>query len=620
MKLQKSFVYGLFEAGRSVLDKLHPGTGSEFLNDGILSQGYDIAKRGQASLWLCSRIYNEDEIRKNLDLKTEKSAELVLELYLKEGVRGFRRLNGKFTIIIREPAKMTIVRDRNGEGRMIYFTNDFFTDSYQQLFDFRSFTPEPDFTGIVTFLRIGYIPAPLTSLKGVQKVPAGEILTIIGNRLSFEKLFDFEEIISAERKEMKLHEAIDQYAELLKRSIRRRIGNAEEVGVLLSGGFDSGGNLAMLREVYPGKIKTYSIGFKDNPASELPYARMMAKKFGSDHYEYQMDGSEIEFLPDIIDQLGDPFSESGFMLNHSVMKMVAGENLPVTLGGDGNDQYFGAGTRETAWHYRMRRFGLSPLASLFNTLSDVSLFDHDNLAFRIHFQNQKILKVMEPEVFGFHDYQLKHLFRLGEIPEHPYVDDIPHHFNDYDELFLQRNYYLHIRHSVNEVIIYKASRLAEHFGVHLAFTFTDLDIYNFLQHLPLNLRAKGTHKETIKGKGVTKYILKELIKPKLPEAVINRPKQGGFSPLEIFFNDPARRKAIYQYIRSSGFAKTLKEPSFLDRIFTKYEALASGKSYWFWYKQVKSNQMLNLLILTIWWDKVMENRKAGDLSSYLSAK
>ena len=94
----------------------------------------------------------------------------------------------------------------------------------------------------------------------------------------------------------------------------------------------------------------------------------------------------------------------------------------------------------------------------------------------------------------------------------------------------------------------------------------------------------------------------------------------GFSPLEIFFNDPARRKAIYQYIRSSGFAKTLKEPSFLDRIFTKYEALASGKSYWFWYKQVKSNQMLNLLILTIWWDKVMENRKAGDLSSYLSAK
>ena len=170
------------------------------------------------------------------------------------------------------------------------------------------------------------------------------------------------------------------------------------------------------------------------------------------------------------------------------------------------------------------------------------------------------------------------------------------------------------------MIIYKASRLSEQFGVNLAFTYTDLDIYHFLQHLPLSLRAKGTIAETVKGKGVTKYILKELVKPKLPKAVTNRPKQGGFSPLEIFFQHQGTRKAIYEYIRTSGFAKTLKNPAFLDRFFVQYETLASGKSYWFWYKQVKSNQMLNLLIVTIWWDKVMENRKTGNLSSYLSSR
>jgi len=618
MKKTPSFLYGLFDPSGSLVKQLLRNPGLPESSVSIFSSGYDLFNHGATQLIIYSRLYNTEEIGKGFGLNVNNPAEIVYELYSREGVRGFRKLNGKFTIIIREPGKTTIVRDRNGEGRMIYFTKTFFTDSYQRIFEFRDFMPQPDLTGLVTFLQIGYIPAPVTSLAGVQKIPAGEILYATDKGLSFEKLFDFEEIIHAERKEIPLQDAIDQYAELLKSSIRRRIVNAQEVGVLLSGGFDSGGNIAMLRDVFPGKIKTYSIGFKDNPASELPYARMMAEQYGADHHEYQMDGSEIEFLPDIIDYMGDPFSESGFMLNHSAMKMVAGEDLPVTLGGDGNDQYFGAGIRETAWHYRMRKYGLAPLSTLFDSLSDVSLFDHDNLGFRVHFQNQKILKVMEPEIFGLHDYQLKRMFTLKDIAKHPYLDEIPHHFKTYEELFLQRNYYLHIRHSVNEVIIYKASRLSEHFGVNLAFSYTDLDIYNFLQHLPVSLRAKGTVEDAVKGKGVTKYIHKELVKPKLPKAVITRPKQGGFSPLEIFFRDPERRKSIYNYIRSSGFGKAIKDLNFLDGQFADYEKLASGKSYWFWYKQVKSNQMLNLLIAALWWDKIMGSKKTGTLTSYLN--
>jgi asparagine synthase (glutamine-hydrolysing) len=451
----------------------------------------------------------------------------------------------------------------------------------------------------------------------VQKIPAGNVLHVSNGKVRFEEMFPFSGIINAERKEISKEEAIEKYHYLLQQSILRRKGEMDPVGVLLSGGFDSGGNIAILREVFPGKIKAYSIGFKDNPASELPYARMMAEKFGAEFNEYIMDGTEIEFLPDIIDYMGDPFSESGFMLNHSAMKMVSRENLPVVIGGDGNDQYFGAGIRETALHYAIRKAGLAPFANLFDGLSDNSFFDHDNLAFRIHFQNQKILRVMEPETFGFHDYQLNQMFNLGQIKPHPYLDVIPHKFSSYDELFLQRNYFLHIHHSVDEVILYKASRFSEQFGVNLAFSYTDLDIYNFLLHLPLKLRAKGTLKETMKGKGVSKYIHKELVKPYLPKQVTVRAKQGGFSPLEIFFNDKARRQRIYQYISKSDFIKTLKKNNFVSEFCKQYESLASGQNYWFWYKQVKSNQMINLLILTIWWDKVIGNKKTGKLSDYL---
>ena len=614
----KTFFYGLFSQTGRIADQLIPSKQFENIQGAVFYDGYQSASRGNRLLYLHSRIYNLDDIQRRLAFTTENPADLVFELFEREGLRGFRLLNGKFTIVIREPERTIIARDRNGEGRMIYFTKEFFTDSYQGLTAFKEFTARPDLTGITTFLKIGYIPAPGTSLQGVSKIPAGEVLFASADGFRFEQLFDYEEILHAERKEIGLKEAIDQYSNLLKKSLRRRIGDSEAVGALLSGGYDSGGNIAMLREVHPGKIKTYSIGFKDNPASELPYAKMMAEKFGAEHHEYLMDGTEIEFLPDIIDYMGDPFSESGFMLNHSAMKMVSGENLPVTIGGDGNDQYFGAGIRETALHYKMQRTGLKPLSALFDKLSDNGLFDHDNLSFRIHFQNQKILKVMEPETFGFHDYQLNKMFNMKNIPGHPYLDDIPGHFNSYEELFLQRNYYLHLRHSVNEVIIFKASRLSEQFGVHLAFSYTDLDIYNFLQHLPINLRAKGTVKESMKGQGVTKYIHKQLVKPMLPDAVTNRPKQGGFSPLEIFFNNKNRRGKMYQYIRNSAFAKSLKNTEYLNQFFIQYETLSAGKGYWFWYKQVKSNQMLNLLIITLWWDKNIGGKKTGKLSEYLS--
>ena len=424
-------LYGLFDQNAIIDNFLTTDIQSENRNRNIFSKGFLIAIRGERILFLNEKIYNPDEIQKNLNYKASSLADLVFELIDREGITGCRRLNGKFTIIISEKDKTTIIRDRNGEGKMIYYTKDFFTDSYQGLFDFKNFKPEPNLTGITTFLKIGYIPAPVTSLAGVSKVPAGEVLYVSKAGFHLEKLFSYDEILQAKRIDISAEEATEAYSDLLKKSLKRRINDVETVGILLSGGYDSGGNIAMAREIHPGKIKTYSIGFKDNPASELPYARMMADQYNAEHHEYIMDGSEIEFLPEIIDAMGDPFSESGFMLNHSVMKMVSTEDLPVTIGGDGNDQYFGAGIRETALHYKMCHLGLKPFAKLFDRLSQNSIFDHDNPAFRISYQNQKILRVMEPETFGFPDFQLNKMFNLKEVPSHGYLDKIHANYGSY---------------------------------------------------------------------------------------------------------------------------------------------------------------------------------------------
>ena len=79
------------------------------------------------------------------------------------------------------------------------------------------------------------------------------------------------------------------------------------VGILLSGGYDSGSNLAALRSIYDGQIDSYSVGFKGDAWTELPMARLMSETFGTRHHEYEIDGTETSALPDIVRFLGEPF-------------------------------------------------------------------------------------------------------------------------------------------------------------------------------------------------------------------------------------------------------------------------------------------------------------------------
>lgn len=563
-------------------------------------------------------LYNEDELKKYFNFEISSCSELIYHLYKKNGLSAFRILNGKATVIIKNSEQTVIFRDHHGEAVPVFHTNDYFSDSIEGLKKIDKIKWKPNLTAISTFLKIGFIPAPLTAFEGIFKIPAGTVLIQNKNGFKSINIFDYDDFKS-ETIQISMDEAVLEYDRLLKASIKRRIKHFEPVGALLSGGYDSGGNIAALREVYSGTIKTYSIGFKDNPFSELPYARQMAETFGAEHHEYQMDGSEIEMLPFVIHAFGEPFSESGFMLNNSAMKFVKDESLPVIIGGDGNDQLFGTTGKEMAIHFKMRKMGLNPIQKIISILSDNNLFEKDSKLYKLRFHNEKILNVMRPDNFGFNNHLMSELFNFGRIADHPYIQDIPTHFNSYTQLHDQHNFYLDIRHSINEVILNKASRLSAAYGNNLAFTYIDLDIYDFVRKLPLEIRLKGNIDELAKAKGITKYLHKVHTKPKLPEDVTSRKKQGGFSPLAIFLTDKNLRTGMYKYIEKSEFARLYINKSNLKKFFVEYDKNAENPPYWFWYRQLKSNQLINLLIVTLWWDIYLKDKTKINLSEFLKS-
>lgn len=609
----ETYLYGSFKSNSDITKELNIQIESGNIKN-LAFSNFEYINTSDSSLVFSGIIYNRKELLDFIGLKQASNPEILLEIFRRESYKGFKRINGKFLILVQKDNELIVARDRYGQGPMFFYNDSVFTNQFWQLKNFKGFEYQPNTDALGNYLMYSYIPSPLTSTLGVNKLHGGDVLIKNNSGIKTESLFSFEEF-TEERIQIDEHEALEEYDRLFKQSIKRRIGDHETVGALLSGGYDSGGNICTIPDVFKGPIKSYSIGFKDNPFSELPYARMMAEENGAQHNEYLMDGSEIEDLPFLVRNLGDPFSESGWMLNNSAMKLVHDKNLPVVLGGDGSDQLFTAALREIAFRYKFKKKMLAPAQKIFGALAENSMFENDNLLFKARFHNDKILNILAPDHFGFRKYQVKNLMGTSFNP-HPTLDAIPKNFQNFDELFNTRNFFVDIKQNSTEVILFKASRISQMYGVNLAFTYIDEDIVKFVKALPRQLKAKGNVDDLAAGKGISKYLLKALIKPKLPEAVTSRKKQGGFSPLQMFFDNDLQRRKMYEFILRSDISKTYLNKKHIQKFFNDYDKSTKGE-YWFWYKQTMANRLINLLVLSIWWETFMNNNYKEKLSDYI---
>jgi asparagine synthase (glutamine-hydrolysing) len=548
--------------------------------------------------------------------------EIFLENYLKNGNEALKALDGDFLLIVANAEKLVFFRDRHGSGASLYFSDKAFSGQLIDFVQLQGFNVKPDIEALFTFLCIGFIPSPATSLLGVQKLAGGHILTFEKQKITTLDLFDFSDFLkTAGSTKLSIAEATTEYERLHKQSIANRIAGSEKVGLLLSGGYDSGGNISALRDIYQGDVVSYSIGFKDNPWTELPLAKILSERYKSRHFEYEIDGSEIMDLPEIVHALGDPFSEGGLMVNYSAMRIVkeSGENPAVILGGDGNDQHFGTSGKELALHWKFKSNGAQLIQKLLDSAGNSSLFEKDNLFFRTEFHNRKILHIQQCDIFGFTRYQVNNLNSIGyTLPKFKYLQNAPRNYTDFSHFFYSRNFLVDIKQVINEVILYKASKMAAMFGNTISFPYMSTDLYNFLKQMPVDYKFHGNLEELSKGKGQSKYLHKQYLKPKLPSEITNRKKQGGFAPLPIFLSDPEQRKLIFEVIKKSAAVKALFQSDRIAKLLENYDKIANSGGYWFWFKQVQANQIINLLTLVVWWEIFIVGKKGitsvGDLS------
>ena len=573
---------------------------ASFSNASKYTDYHDYQGVDNVSVYYWGTVYNLKELGFTECLNY---AELFYGLYKKFGKKGFSKVDGSFTFILRTPEEVIIGRDHHGTNHQVYYNATHYASSLIQLQKTEGFVSEPDYKALSSFLSIGYIATPNSAFVNVHKLGAGELLIYKSGQFSTISMFETKDIKPSFEKP-DLEELSAQYGKLHAEAIQRRIDGKQKIGILLSGGYDSGSNLVALRQQYGGNIHSFSIGFKGDNWSELPLAKCMSDTFQTIHSIYEIDGSEISALPEIVKALGDPFVEGGLMVNYAAMKLV-GDNRPdVILGGDGSDQYFGTGGREQALHFLIRKYGIKPFVQLTNNILNQSVFDKDSAFYRVKFQTDKILRILDGDFFGFPKCRLSDMLQNPDFL--PVAKKEKMNFSSFEQLYTTHAYQTDIEKTINQVILFKASKVAAMFGNEMVFPYMDLTLYDFLQRLPVEFKCRSKSLiEMAKGNATAKFLLKYHYKPMLPQEITSKKKQGGFAPMSLFFADKKQRDSIAEYILSSAICTNFLKREKLEAFVRQYDQEANNSNSWFWYKQNKAIQYFNLYALALWWEIFM---------------
>ena len=291
-------------------------------------------------------IYNFRELAAGLAalghrFATRCDTEVILHLYEELGPACLGKLRGMFSFALWDGKRRRLfcARDRLGVKPFFYrfAGGDFiFASGPEPILRHPGAGRRVDTRALDLYLTYQYVPAPLTIYEGMRKLPPAHFLLLDDGRLSVERYWE----VNPEREaETGYDEARERLRELLTEATRLRLVSDVPLGAFLSGGIDSSIVVALMSGLSDRPVKTFSIGFEEGPYNELPYARAIAERYGTDHHELVVRPDAIELLPRLVRHFGEPFADSSQIPTYLVSQLARHE-VTVALSGDGGDELF----------------------------------------------------------------------------------------------------------------------------------------------------------------------------------------------------------------------------------------------------------------------------------------
>jgi asparagine synthase (glutamine-hydrolysing) len=304
---------------------------------------------------LNGEIYNYRELRADLrarghTLRTQGDTEAIVHLYEEHGVDCVEHLHGMFAFALwdRRRQLLLLARDRVGKKPLLYSLRDdggiAFASELHALLQDPEVPREVDHEALDRFLTFGYVPAPLTALRDVRKLPPAHTLVLRDGAVTLRRYWQLD---YTNKLDAPVEELGERIRDGLRAATKRRMVSDVPVGAFLSGGIDSSAVVAAMAEVSSEPVRTFSIGFDHEQFDELPQARLIAERFGTVHEEFQVRADAVAVLPQIIRHYGEPFADSSAIPSFYLAEMTR-RHVTVALNGDGGDESFAGYTRYVA--------------------------------------------------------------------------------------------------------------------------------------------------------------------------------------------------------------------------------------------------------------------------------
>ena len=302
------------------------------------------------SAWIVynGEIYNFLELRPDLEsrghrFRTHCDTEVIIHLYEEMGSDCVQKLRGMFALAIYDKGKrkLLLARDRFGKKPLHYAVhkgNLYFASEIKSILAVVPELAEVNPQGLLEYLYYGYVPDTVTAFTGIHKLPAGHLLEFEDGKINIRQYWDLPAYNTHAPKSEE--ECLEELDRRLFEATKIRLISDVPLGAFLSGGVDSSTVVALMARASSGPVKTFSIGFKKDDFNEADYARIVAKKFGTDHHELILEPDVVRTVEHLTTSLEEPFGDSSMLPTYYVSQM-ARQHVTVALSGDGGDEIFG---------------------------------------------------------------------------------------------------------------------------------------------------------------------------------------------------------------------------------------------------------------------------------------
>src|SRR4051794_33303833 len=296
-------------------------------------------------------IYNHRELAagpRGHVFRTRCDTEVIGHLYEEYGLGAFERLRGMFAIALWDARqrRLVLARDRFGIKPLLYARlrdgSFAFASELRALARAPGFPRELDHAALEAFLAFNSIPGPMTAYAAARKLRPGHWLTWDERTGAIETGRWARPAPVAAEDVWRENASIlaGELRERLRDSVRAHLVSDVPVGVLLSGGIDSSALTALAATESAEPVRTFSIGFKERSFDELEQARLVARRYGTDHHELIVEPDAARLLPEIVRAADEPLGDSSALPTYLVSQLAA-QHVKVVLSGEGGDELFG---------------------------------------------------------------------------------------------------------------------------------------------------------------------------------------------------------------------------------------------------------------------------------------